>query len=331
MSKQANKTVIGGFVVGAAAIVLIGIMVFGGGKFFTDKDHYVLFFTGSVKGLNVGAPVQLKGVPVGQVKDISLLADPVTFEFYTRVLIETLPEKIKKVGAEKEESAFSDGEADQIIQMLIKRGLRAKLELISLVTGQLLVSFDFYPNTVVRKTGFKTEYKELPTLPSDMEAWTKKLEKIPFGKLVNELLTTVEAIKKVVQSPKIQNIMDHSDQMIQDVGNTARKIDEKATLMSKEVTMTAQAARNVFNHMDRKIDPIAEGVDTTLKSAATALDQASETSLAIKDLVGENSELRYNLRHAMQEISSAAAAVRVLADYLEQHPEAVLKGKSGGE
>lgn len=329
MSKQLNKTMIGGFVVGAIVIVVAGILIFGSGRFFTDKRYYALYFDGSVKGLSIGAPVQLKGVPIGQVTDISLLADPITLKFYTRVVIEVLPNKILSVGKERE-AVLPDGETDELVKLLVRQGLRAKLEISSFVTGQLLVAFDFYPDTDIRKTGFKTGFKELPTLPSDLENLLKKMEKIPVTELANEILDTVEAINRLVRSPHMESIIANADQTVQDVGKTARKIDAKVTQLTEEMTLTARDARKMVNNLDRHIDPIASGVDTTLKSATAALEKTNEASAAVSEMLGEDSELRHNLRVALRQISSAAKSVGLLADYLEQHPEALLKGKPGG-
>ena len=176
MSKQANKTLIGGFVVGAAAIVVIGILIFGGGRMMSDKHHFVLFFDGSVKGLTIGAPVQLKGVTMGEIKDIRLVANSDTMRFYTQVLIEVSPAKILWSGNDRSEQVLSDTGVYPMVKSMVEKGLRAKLEYTSIVTGQLLVSFDFYPDTEIRVTGIKTEFKELPTLPSDLVKIAKRLE-----------------------------------------------------------------------------------------------------------------------------------------------------------
>ena len=78
MSKKVSKTAIGAFVLGAIVLLVAGVLVLGAGKFFTKEHVYVTYFDGSVKGLNVGSPVMFRGVKVGEVKDITLIADPAT-------------------------------------------------------------------------------------------------------------------------------------------------------------------------------------------------------------------------------------------------------------
>ncbi len=94
MAKEANKTLIGAFVLGAAALIVAGILLFGGGRFFKKSVKIVAYFDGSVKGLGVGSRVQLKGVTVGQVKDVRLLFNQDNLSFINRVIIETAPGKV---------------------------------------------------------------------------------------------------------------------------------------------------------------------------------------------------------------------------------------------
>lgn len=330
MSKQANKTLIGGFVIGAVAIVVAGILIFGSGRLLTEKRKFVLFFDGSVKGLNVGAPVQLKGVTIGRVNEIMLLADPKTLEFYNEVIIEVLPDKISKVGTENTETKLSQRDSHLAVKMLISKGLRAKLEMISFVTGQLQVAFNFYPDTEVRKVGFNTEYDELPTLPSDMETMTKKLEKIPIEELVEEALATVETVNKLVGSPRVKSILANLDQTLQDIDTLTKKLDRQVVPLTRELTGTVRDTRQFVNNLNQKADPVSDEILKTLKSASAMFDQTNAAGGAIYQLLEEDSDIHYSLREALLELSSVSRSIRVLADYLEQHPEALLKGKPGG-
>src|SRR5512135_2268972 len=139
MSKQANKAVIGIFVVGAIALVVIAIVVLGSGKFFKKTVKAVCYFEGSVGGLNVGAPVVFRGVRIGSVSEIILKVDPSKLIFTIPVYIEIEPDKFEVVGARPTEMK------GQNLKTLIDKGLRASLETQSLVTGQMQVGLDFHP------------------------------------------------------------------------------------------------------------------------------------------------------------------------------------------
>jgi len=96
LSKKTSKTVIGIFVVSALALVVASVLIFGSGDFLKDRYKFVLFFKDSVKGLNVGAPVVFLGVQVGEVKDISVIQDPLKSSFYIQVIVELTSGKIKQ-------------------------------------------------------------------------------------------------------------------------------------------------------------------------------------------------------------------------------------------
>src|SRR5262245_33026180 len=130
MGSKLNPTTIGAFVVSAVVLVVAGVLLFGGGKFFQEKVPYVLSFDSSVEGLNVGAPVIFRGVQVGQVMEIAAIADPQTFDVRIKVQIE-LVRGVIKVGAE--DQRFKDPR--QAMQHLVQKGLRASLRMQSFVTG----------------------------------------------------------------------------------------------------------------------------------------------------------------------------------------------------
>ena len=139
MSKQANKTAIGAFVVVAVALGVAAIIVFGSGKFFVKKDVYVAYFPGSVKGLRVGAPVVFRGVKIGEVTQIRLYADRRENIVQIPVILEVDPGNFKNMGPPEENRR-------EYLEKVIKSGLRAQLQMQSLVTGQLMINVDFYPD-----------------------------------------------------------------------------------------------------------------------------------------------------------------------------------------
>ena len=132
MSKAASKTLIGAFVIGAIALAVIAVIIFGSGKFFTKRPVYVMFFEGSVKGLNEGSQVNFRGVKIGSVKDIELKFDAKDLAFLIPVYVEIDPTKVTGFkGTIGREEAWEE---------LIQKGLRAQLELQSVLTGQLMIN-----------------------------------------------------------------------------------------------------------------------------------------------------------------------------------------------
>src|SRR5690606_38206063 len=161
--KRANPAVVGGFVVGAVVLVVIGLLVFGGIGWFAQTNTYIAYFPGSVKGLQVGAPVDFRGVTIGEVKEIRVLFDPAQVSARIPVIMELDPTQIDVIGGR--EVVTQPEDADQ----LLEAGLAAQLQLQSLLTGLLFVNLDFYPEAQARLVGGEQPYPEIPTIPSDLE------------------------------------------------------------------------------------------------------------------------------------------------------------------
>jgi paraquat-inducible protein B len=184
VSKQENKKAIGAFVVVALALAVGAIVVFGSGKFFVKRYQFVAFFQGSVKGLRVGAPVVFRGVKIGAVTDMMIYAnrsDPSNRSFEIPVILEIEGGNIQSIGPEIKDQK-------QYIQALINSGLRAQLQMQSLVTGQLMINIDFYPDTPVRLVGTRKihlarDVMELPTIETPMQKIgnCQKLQQLPAG------------------------------------------------------------------------------------------------------------------------------------------------------
>src|SRR5450631_581933 len=144
MNKKFNKTMIGIFVIGALVLLMVAIVVFGSGDLFKKTNKFVLYFDGSVKGLSIGAPVKFRGVSIGSVKDISLIYDSKAETITLPVIVEIQQDRIQ--------GAPSFGELGGA-QKMIALGLRGNLEVQSFLTGQLMISFDFYPDRPAKLRG----------------------------------------------------------------------------------------------------------------------------------------------------------------------------------
>ncbi|MCE5336512.1 MAG: MlaD family protein, partial [Desulfobacteraceae bacterium] len=165
MSAKTNPKLIGAFVLGAAALVVAAVVTFGSGKLFSDRERCVLFFDSSVKGLSVGAPVLFRGVKVGSVVDISLVFDSQDVTFRIPVVIEVEFDRVTEAHADPRKKPDANSER-VLLKKLIEKGLRAQLNTQSFLTGQLYVMIDLFPDSAVRLTGIKSNYVELPTIPS---------------------------------------------------------------------------------------------------------------------------------------------------------------------
>ena len=329
MTKKANPKVIGGFVVGAVVLAAIGIIIFGSGKFFAEKHEWVLYFPGSVKGLSVGAPVTLQGVQIGTVIDVKVVFDRETLTFHTPVYIETFPDRIKDIGeyiGETAESIATD--PDEAIKLLVERGLRAKLELQSLVTGKLQVSFSMHPGTPVHYVGLEKKVPELPTLPTAMEQLAKTLEKLPIKEMVDDVRNALAAIEKLATSPDLAEAVTALNNTLQDFGKLARNANGRLGPLVTSIEETLGDTRKLVNNVDTQVEPTFADLQKALNSADLALKQAKVTLASLDTVVGVDSAIMWELNNTLIELRSMARQVNALVSYLQRRPDALIRGKA---
>lgn len=323
MSKQANKTVIGGFVVGAVALVVAGILIFGSGKFLTKKEIYVMYFKGSVSGLNVGSAVVFRGVKIGSVTNIALYADPADLSVRIPVFIGVKPDRFKIVGGRAQMHS-----PKKVLELLVERGLRAQLQMQSLVTGQLMVELDFHPDKPIKLVGADPEYIEIPTIQSNLEELVKRIEKAPIEKILNKLLSAVEGIESIVNSKEVKESLVTLDQIMKDIHKLVLNIDSRIEPLASGIDETMREFGKLARNIDGKVAPLVSSIENTVKAFSAAAVQARKTIREIEATFGEDSSLIYELNDTLQGILAAANSIRVLADYLERHPESLIRGKS---
>jgi len=161
MSK-ANPTLIGAFLVGTVVLVIIVIVIFGSGRL-AETIEWKTYFRGSVSGLSIGAPVQIRGVPLGTVTEITGLLDA-SGDVYVGVLLE-----LRRNSLESASEMQIPLSQEDIEKLIVERGLRAQLATQSFVTGQLYVRLDYFPDSPLEHTGFDKNYPEMPSIPTNME------------------------------------------------------------------------------------------------------------------------------------------------------------------
>jgi len=159
MSRRANPKLVGAFVLTAIALLVAAALVFGSFTFFETTRKFVVFFQGSVDGLTQGSAVLFRGVPLGRVLDVGIRYDPKDSTLEIPVIIEIRPGVIAKYSPTLNTNV-------ELMKELIDRGLRARLESASLVTGQQVVQLNFFPGTPVNLQKTDLPYFQLPTVPS---------------------------------------------------------------------------------------------------------------------------------------------------------------------
>jgi len=319
VARQAGKTLIGAFVVGAVALAAAGITVFGSGRFFQKRTTFVMFFSGSITGLSVGSPVEFRGVKVGQVTKIAAVFDPKTLNITIPVYIEFDPKSLIVTGRD---DASTEPSPNQFYQPLLEKGLKAQLDIESFITRQLYINIDFYPDKPTTLLGLDPRVPEIPTIPSLQDQIVQMLQKLP-----EKIMTVTDGIERLVNSPAAQ-------QSLRDLDGLIRGIATEVTPLMASLTATSNAARRTFVRAEKTLsmeegppaEMAASFIDAMTKAGAS-LDQMRSTLGSYQKVAVQNANVGYDLTRTLADLDAAARSVRSLAQYLELHPEAVLKGK----
>jgi paraquat-inducible protein B len=264
-------------------------------QIYLDKERYLLFFKGSVRGLSVGAPVLLRGIAIGQVLDVQLQFSADDFQFHIPVLIEIEPDRIAVRGDPDKLGGAS------LVKQLVSQGLRGQLKAGSLITGQLYVELDLHeevpPELVVKHGG----YDVLPTVPASLDALTTKVTDIldrlmafPLDQVGRDLAETVAGANAMVNSEGLRRGVAEMEGALAEVRAVAERLNTE----------------------------IAPELAATLQQTTSTLEDA-------RQILADGSPISVEVRRMLQEVSGAARSLRIMADYLERHPEALLKGKGG--
>ena len=361
MSKQANKTVIGAFVVTAVAMAAAGVAIFGGGKFFSERQEYVMYFEGSVKGLNIGAPVVFRGVKIGSVKDVRIHVNSNTLETRIPVLVEVVQDKIHITEGKRRDPRSS-------VPRLIRHGLRAQLQLQSMVTGQLQINIDYHPDSKPRLSGLPSEYPEVPTIPSELERIMATLSELPLRDVFKKISNSLTGIEKIVNDPEIIETVHEAKLAVIEARKLIQNADRHIDPIGTGLTDTIQDARKLVRDVDKQIDPLAKNANSAIvasrkmfkqgektmslehgkpaeltQSFINAADAFQEAMVAakpaitkaeraidnIRSMTDKDSKDRYLINSMLKELSSAARSIRIWAEFLERHPEVLIRGKGG--
>jgi len=331
--KRVDPRVIGSFVVGAIILGVAGLIFFGPGGLISETQKYVLHFDSSVKGLNVGSPVRFRGVKIGQVKDINVRVRPTDFKFRIPVIIEIEPSRIEAYGTDQGvlDAIKSSMQGKDPVQALVDKGLRAQLELDSLVTGQLYVNFDMHPGTPINISGEETEYPELPTIPSSLGELTKTFEDLPLRELSSKLISTAEGFEKLVNSPGLHQGLAKFDETMTQLNILLHDLNSELLPLARSIKETLNDTRQMVAHLDGKIDPLVVEFNRAMDSFDAAAKKTSVTMQQVKAFTADDSRLQQQLSITLQQVNKAARSIHQLSSEIERDPQILLRGRSSGE
>ena len=317
MGKRASPAVVGAFVIGAVILAVVAVAAFGSGRFFRTTYSYVLYFSGDVNGLNAGAPVKFKGVPIGSVKQILLSAgamrqlDAGVSEVRLPVIIELDAEQVAGVGGKVNPDPPT-------MKHLVDLGMRAQLGMESFVTGLLYVKLDVQPGSELRLMADPTvTYPEIPTLPTPLEEaqmkaarFLSKLAEYDVRALLDSLSSTASGLDRLVNAPDLHDSLAEMPPLL-------RKLDAAAD----ELQTVLASVRKLSNNLN----------DTTTRNASETLAAAKVTLERANAFLQPDAPVLYQLNKSLTDVSAAARALRSLAEDLERNPSILIRGKATPE
>lgn len=335
MSNKANPMVIGGFVLGALTLLVAAILLFGSGALFRKADPMVSYFPGTVQGLRVGAPVEFRGVQIGQVTAIQADIYADQLRIIVPVYYDLWPDTMRVV-----EGELSKDRASAYQRAVEKAGLRAQLTSVSLVTGQYLVSLVSAPDTPANfeRRPSDEDSIEIPTIPATRDRLGDMLRGLDLDKLVNAAIGAFDGIKTLTADPAMKALAGNANQLITD-------LDAGVVPLMKQADGTLADYSQLAKDLSTRVDGLAARLETTLvdidtlsnnldaevkpvsRSVRGAFSDAGKAFRSIEDMVGSESSTRYDLDLLLKEGARAARSLRLLADYLEKNPDALIKGR----
>ena len=322
MSRKANPKLIGLFVVGAGALLIFLVVALGGGRLFTTTKTYVMFFADDVNGLQVGGPVNFRGVRVGSVKDIVLSYDSDKREVAIPVYVDLDQSRVRVNGA---------GRLDDMSE-LIERGLRAQLRNQSFVTGLMTIELDFDHAIPARLLGLEPHYPEIPTKRSSLSELratfgdlVEDFRKLPVEEIMTKFAGTLVNLDKLVVD--LTGLVNSTHTMVGNVDQRMTAALQPVPDMVRNIDKASRDVSKLASDANAQVPVISDRVVGAVEQLNATLMQAEQAMSAVQGGLGDGSQLNYQATRTMEDIREAASALRALADYLQQNPNALLTGR----
>jgi paraquat-inducible protein B len=315
MSKEANTKLIGAFVLGAVVLIVIVFVIFGSGKFFQKTYNVVIFFQGDVTGLRLGAPVKVRGVDIGSVIKINPIYDEkgdIQIEVISRLIEGTIHDTM---------GYYEEMDEEEFLNYLIDRGLRARLETQSIVTGVRYIKLDFFPDSPLNLVGLNKDFSEIPSTKTTGEE---------LNALLKKGLTTLDEIPLVEITKQLHDALATANTTLASIDGVVNAPEVKKAVLS--VSESLDAVEAFVADLDEQTDPLIEDkLDALITSwtetsqAITKMIEQGETFLVRMESIAVDD--RYEIRMALREIAKASRAMRQLVDHLQREPRSLIYGK----
>jgi paraquat-inducible protein B len=337
MKRKASATLIGTFVVAGIALIATTIIALAGNDLFTRKERTVMYFGGSVYGLQVGAPVVFRGVRVGSVESIDIFYDRKNDSYAIPVV------------AVLDSNAVSglDGKrgSEPALPALVERGLSAQLSMQSLLTGLLYVDLDLRPKLDGKLRGSTRRAEiEIPTTATAIQNLREQFDGMDFRRIAEDISAIASSARAVVAGPQLKQALDDLATITANFKSMSGRLDKRIDPLTSELERSLVATRKAMEGMGQaaqSVDKTATGVGRTservgemlapdaplVKNLQRAADEVARAATALRETTSSDSRLMLGADRALEDLSRASRALRDLAEALEQQPDALLRGR----
>lgn len=329
MSKEGNPTKIGAFIVGAILLLIASILVFSSNTLFSKNQKFIVVFKESINGLAIGAPIKLYGVQIGHVTEIKVERDKENNRTLIPVTFEVNPQNISNYV----NTHMMDWE-DVEVEKLIDSGLRMQLQLGSLLTGQLFIEASFLPKTPVILYGNQTDLKEIPSIPSNSDEIQKTIrsllessKSIDLTELFNNLQKTASNLEKITGSKQTQSTLTALNSSMLDLQHVMKGLKDDSGKITKNLNKTINHADKLIVDLNKNSDYLFADTRQLVTSGKATLEEVNTALANVESVIDKNSPVTQDLQQALQELAKAARSTRVMMEYLERNPDALLYGK----
>jgi len=336
MSKKANPTLVGMFVIVGIVLAVATVLLLGSGKLFTTKIHYVLYFNESVNGLQKGAPVKFKGVTIGAVDEILLHYDKSKTEIRIPVVIHLNANQIL------DNLAVPTQAGQQAAYVDLVNHLIGKLETDSFVTGRLYIGLRYdQASDSERIPGPRAldHYPEIPAEPSSFKAFTDQLSNIDVAGISEKANKLLDQVNTSLEEIEFDELNQEVLETIKTVRTKISQADIEKSLKSFNDTMaaatgaltslekTSDKIRGLSGTAEAEIKPLMAGINEATAETVTALKSIEETASELRELVTARSPAYRKVLKTMDELNLLTRSIRELSDKINRNPKMFLTGK----
>jgi paraquat-inducible protein B len=321
----ARPAIVGGFVLGGLALAVAVLLLFGRSRLFEESTRAVIFFQGSVAGLDIGGPVTFRGIPVGSVQRLAIHLSS-TGQAQIAATVELLPDRVTIDGRSPHPDEAS------LERLINEAGLRAQLDLQSFITGQLRINLDFLPGTPADRVAADTGgLPQIPALPSDLERLRATLAELPL----KDLAQTAQRVLLVVErlAGKLEGaagpLLDSAQQGVDTATRTLDATGQAVTHLEAEVSHSLQEFDRLAADARQQLNGRGADLAKALESADRVARRAEALLASLDSLTASRSQFRGDIEAAGRDIAATAASMRDFARAVERDPGVLLRGRGG--